>query len=251
MVKHIWYLIKLLFVSKKKFYYYLYSTLGYLPRDIHLFEIAFTHKSASRKFEGKLINNERLEYLGDAILDAIIADHLFSIYPNEDEGFLTKMKAKIVNRERLNYLAKKIGLQEFIKSQMYKPISKTYINGNAFEAMIGALFLDKGYTQTRKFIVNRVLRKYVDLDNLEYNITDYKSHLLEWSQKTKIEVIIDTVEGNKYTDSKPEFKSTIIAGNNIIGLGMGKSKKEAEQNASKEAINSIGSHHFVIENGNN
>ncbi|MFC2137792.1 ribonuclease III [Bacteroidota bacterium] len=243
MIKHIWYLIKLLFISNKKFYYFLYSTLGYLPSNIKLFKIAFIHKSASSFDQrGIDLNNERLEFLGDAILDAIIAEFLYDIYPLEDEGFLTKMKAKIVNRDMLNIIAEKIGIPEFIKSHTNNHhtnnhhTNNTYIGGNAFEAIIGATFLDKGYQQTKKFVIKKIVRKHIDLYELEFSISDYKSHLLEWGQKNKIDVEFDTSESDNYTDNKPEFVSKIIIEERVKGSGMGRSKKEAEQNASKKAL---------------
>lgn len=238
MIRHIWYLIKLLFISEKKFCYFLYSTLGYLPSNINLFKIAFIHKSASSfNQKGIDLNNERLEFLGDAILDAIIAEFLYNIFSFEDDGFLTKMKAKIVNRDMLNMIADKIGILEFIKAHTNNHRSNnTYIGGNAFEAIIGAVFLDKGYQQTKKFVINRIVRKHIDLYELEFSISDYKSHLLEWGQKNRIEVEIDTTESDNYTDNKPEFVSKIIIEEKIQGYGMGRSKKEAEQNASKKAL---------------
>ena len=244
MIKHIWYLIKLLFISEKKFYYFLYSTLGYLPSNIKLFKIAFIHKSASTlNHRGVDLNNERLEFLGDAILDAIIAEFLYEIYPFKDEGFLTKMKAKIVNRDMLNILAEKIGIPEFIKSHTINHYSNnTYIGGNAFEAIIGAAFLDKGYQQTKKFVIKKIVRKHIDLYELEFSISDYKSHLLEWGQKNKIDVEFDTIESDNYTDNKPEFISKIIIEERIKGTGMGRSKKEAEQNASKKALTQLNIH---------
>ncbi len=241
MIKHIWYLIKLLLTSQKKFYYYLYSTLGYLPSDIKLFKIAFIHKSVSAPNGGGLdINNERLEFLGDAILDAIIAEFLYDKYPDEDEGFLTKMKAKIVNRDMLNMIADKMGILEFIKTHASNLNSNnTYIGGNALEALIGATFLDKGYQQTKRFIIRKFIKKYINLYDLEFSISDYKSHLLEWSQKNKVEIVIDTIESANYTDTKPEFVSNITIEDNLAGSGMGRSKKEAEQNASKKALSYI------------
>lgn len=239
MIKHIWYLIKLLFTSNKKFYYFLYSNIGYLPRNIELFEIAFIHKSASVKYENTKINNERLEYLGDAVLDAIIAEYLFAKYPGEDEGFLTKMKSKIVNREQLNNVANYIGMQYFVISQTNNVLNETHINGNAFEALVGAIFLDKGYNQTKKFVTNKILGKYINLNELESTISDFKSRLLEWGQKNKFEIVFQTKEGENHTDNKPEFFSEAIFDDTVLGSGFGKSKKEAEQNASKEALISI------------
>ncbi|MBN2521340.1 MAG: ribonuclease III, partial [Bacteroidales bacterium] len=151
MINHIWYLIKLLFTSKKKFYYFLYKTLGYLPNKISLFETAFIHKSASGFRNGTELNNERLEYLGDTILDAIVAEFLYIQYPEEDEGFLTKMKAKIVNRDMLDLISKSIGISEFIKSHTSNSFSHNHLSGNAFEALVGAVFLDKGYEKTKEF----------------------------------------------------------------------------------------------------
>ena len=232
-------MIKLLFSPKKKFYYFLYSTIGYLPRNVKLFEIAFIHKSASIRSGNDRINNERLEFLGDAVLDSIIAEYLFFKYPGESEGFLTKMKAKIVNREQLNYIANQIGLQPFLVAQTTNSIRETHINGNAFEAMVGAVFLDGGYKKTKQFITRKIIGKYLVIDKLETTTSDFKSQLLEWGQKHKIEIIFNTKEGENHTDNKPEFLSEIIYDDAVIGAGSGKSKKEAEQNASQEALAAI------------
>ena len=239
MVKHIWYLIKLLFISKKKFNYFIYSTIGYLPRNIKLFETAFIHKSASLRTQGARINNERLEYLGDAILDAVVAEYLFGQYPDESEGFLTKLKSKLVNRKQLDNVAYLLGFEQFIVAHTNNSIDNTHIHGNAFEALIGAIFLDKGYNQTKKFITEKVLGKCIDVENLESNTSDFKSQLLEWGQKNKFEIVFNTKEDEKHTDSKPLFYSEIIFDDAVIGTGTGKSKKEAEKNASKEALSAI------------
>jgi ribonuclease III len=226
-------------MNKKKFYYFLYRTLNYLPHNINLFEIAFIHKSASVNSNGSVINNERLEYLGDAILDAVIAEYLFAKYPDKSEGFLTKLKSRIVNREQLNDLALKLGLDQFLVTQTSTLSNVKYITGNAFEAMLGAIFIDAGYYKTRQFILERVLKKHINLQNLELSDSDYKSLMIEWSQKNKHDIIFDTAEDEGHSDSTPKFISKVMLAEDLLGTGYGRSKKEAEQNASKKALEFI------------
>ena len=160
--------------------------LRFLPGRIELYEKAFIHKSTSQTDEaGRPLNNERLEYLGDAILGSVIAEHLFKEYPHENEGFLTKMRSKIVNGENLGSLADKMGLVPLIMTQAVGDHTLKHITGDAFEALIGAVFLDKGYSKTRRFILENILVKHLDLDELEKTENNYKSQLIEWGQKEK------------------------------------------------------------------
>ena len=226
--------VKYLFLRNRKLYRQIKSELGVLPNNQKIFQIALTHRSASIKTEdGTLINNERLEFLGDAILGAVIADFLFKKYPNENEGFLTQMRSKIVKREYLNSLSKEIGLNKLLVSHITNGSNKKNIYGDALEAFIGAVYYDRGYEFTRKYILNFLIAQHIDLDLLVRTNTNYKSQLVEWSQKNKLELCIDT-DTNPL--DKEQFISYIRIDKEITGFGEGRSKKEAEQNAAGQAL---------------
>lgn len=196
--------------------------------------MAFRHKSVSINLpDGRLMNNERLEFLGDAILSAIIAEYLFDKFPNGDEGFLTEMRSKMVSRERLNYIAQKIGLRKLIQSNIRGRSSNHF--GNTFEAVIGAIFIDIGFKKTRKVLIKRIVEKNIDLHALKNTDTNFKSKIIEWGQKSKNEITFQCFQ--KYPESKsPIFVSNLLLGEKVIGTGEGSSKKESEQRAAEEAI---------------
>lgn len=211
--------------------------MRFLPGRIDLYEQAFVHKSINlTNNHGTAVNNERLEYLGDAILGSVIADHLFIHYPEQNEGFLTKMRSKIVNGENLGALAEKMGLIPFIQTQAIGDHTLKHISGDAFEALIGAIYLDKGYSRTRRFILKNIISRHIDLSKLEKTETNYKSQLIEWGQKNKKEICF-------YTDVEPydptRFISYVSIGNNLFGSGSGVSKKEAEQMAASETLKEL------------
>jgi len=231
--------IKLLFF-KKKIHKDLAILLGYIPRKWEIYELAFIHRSASVLLpDGRTINNERLEFLGDAVLDAVIADYLFSRFPNKDEGFLSKMRSKIVKRKHLNTLAIKIGVNKLIVSNSINYNGGKHISGNAFEALVGAVYIDKGYVKTRKFIIDNILNAHIDLEELEHRETDYKSRIIEWAQKNRTEISFDNQEDYSGRDRVPVFISRIMISGLLKGQGKGASKKEAEQNAAEQAYNVI------------
>lgn len=211
--------------------------LGYCPNNIEYYKIAFIHKSASFfDKNGSIINNERLEFLGDAVLSSVTADLLFHKFPDQDEGFMTQMRSRIVSGENLNRLAKKIGINSLIVSNMDSSNPKKNIFGDAFEALIGAVYLDKGYKNAMNFIVNNIINHYVDLEELETNDKNFKSQLIEWGQKVKKDVSF-------YTDlesyNSKIFVSYVKIENQVFGSGNGKSKKEAEQNAAKVTLSKV------------
>ena len=207
--------------------------------NIRLYEMAFTHKSASVKLSGgEVINNERLEYLGEAILDAVVADYLFRHYPDHDEGSLTKMRSKMVKRKHLNLLAYRLGIHKLIVSHTHPGNMSKYLYGNAFEALIGAVYLDKGFKKTCLLIEN-ILKKNVDIDRLLRSDFDYKSQLIEWAQKNKHEIIFESHEEIKGDTHVPLFITTIRIMDENAGKGTGYSKKEAEQKAAKAALEQI------------
>ncbi len=232
---------KYLFSEDRDFYFFVRDLIGYFPKNIKIFREAFVHKSASNYFKKyKNINNERLEYLGDAILDSVIAEFLYNVYPNNKEGFLTKMRSRLVSREQMNQMAEILGLNQYIIKYINSSKTKN-IYGNALEALIGAVYIDGGYERTKCFIIKKIIRKHIDLDNLKQNDTDYKSQLIEWAQKNKQNVVFEDIENNEKLDGLNNvFATEIITDNKVIGTGVGQSKKEAQQNAAREALqNSI------------
>lgn len=218
---------KLLVKSLKKI-------IGFRPNNLSFYKKSFIHKSASKvDLSGKITNNERLEFLGDSVLGSVISEYLFKKYPNYDEGFLTKTKAKIVNATQLASLAEKIGIDKFIITQSESALNKTYLLGDAFEALIGAIYLDKGYKVTNKFIIKNILDKYIDFDDIIKIETNHKSNLIEWSQKTNTLLRFETIP----LDENPIlFASKIFINDEEIAIDFGTNKKEAEQKASNIAL---------------
>jgi ribonuclease-3 len=232
--------IKLFSSSRKEFYLFLRSLLGFYPGNLRIYDIAVIHKSASKiDSQGNFVNNERLEYLGDAILGAAIADFLYNRFPNQDEGYLTQMRSKLVNRSFLTQLTYQIGLNHFIQSNTTSTIESSHIYGDTLEALIGAIYLDKGYMEAKKFITRKLLNNYVNLVEVQNTNTNYKSQLIEWSQKNKKAVSFDTADESKNDGKQPWFIATIEVDNELLGKGTGTSKKEAQQNASKVALDKI------------
>ncbi|MDR2037125.1 MAG: ribonuclease III [Bacteroidales bacterium] len=227
-------------VKDKEFYSFLRRQLNIRPGNIQLYELAFLHRSASITLnDGTIVNNERLEYLGDAVIDSIIADYLFRHFPKEREGFLTQMRSKIVNRTHLDSIAAKMGLVKVLIANAKKETIKKRICGDAFEALIGAMYLDKGYPKTKKYFIGYVLKYYVDLDHLLHTETDFKSRLIEWGQKYKLQIGFEATEEYLETNSSPGFSVQVTIGGVPIAMGKGHSKKEAEQEASKNTLTYI------------
>jgi len=232
--------IRLFSVKKnKEFYLFLYNILGFYPHDIALYEQAFVHRSVSPISYGENCNNERLEFLGDAILDAIIADIVFNHFSNKREGFLTNTRSKIVQRETLNQIALELGLDKKFSSMPYAALHHKYLYGNALEALIGAIYLDRGYDRCRKFIQERIINKYISLNKLAGQEVNFKSRLLEWGQKTKLSIEFDLIETFTDEDGKPVFQTSVLLEGNPIGIGIGNTKKESQQLAAKKAIRRI------------
>ena len=233
-------LIKLLVVKDKKFYLLLRTHLKITPGKIKLYEIAFLHRSASLSFnDGSVVNNERLEYLGDAILDAVVADYLFKKFPRKKEGFLTQMRSKIVKRSNLDMIARNLGLDYMVVSNTNKNAYKKHIYGDALEALIGAIYLDKGYKKTRKYIIHHVIKNFVNLEELVSKETDFKSRLIEWGQKNKVIISFETTEEYTEIEQAPTFITQVKISDQVLGNGSGKSKKEAEQNAAEQAYSNV------------
>jgi ribonuclease III len=212
---------------------------GFLPGNLELYELSVTHKSACINLsDGTLINNERLEYLGDAILDAIIADYLYLRFPERGEGFLTQLRSKIVKRKELNRLSYNLGLSPLIVTNYRQNQEKINILGNALEALIGAIYLDKGYYPAKKFVITRILDKYLDLERLARKESDFKSRIIEWAQKNKKEITFMNQE-NTNGNHETYFISRVVLNDEELGSGTGHSKKDAEQQAAEEALQKI------------
>ncbi|HDR51668.1 MAG TPA: ribonuclease III [Mariniphaga anaerophila] len=233
--------IKLFSSPRKEFYLFLKELLGFYPKNLKLYDLAFIHKSASvYDSQGNMVNNERLEFLGDAILGAIIADFLYNRFPQQDEGFLTKNRSKLVNRTFLTRLTFDMGLNVFIDSNTTKNIDKSHIYGDALEALIGAIYLDTDYQTTKYFVTKKILSQFVNLNEIEQKDTNFKSQLIEWSQKNKKEIKFETIEEPaKDKNKQPRFISSIVVENKELGRGTGTSKKEAQQNAARETLKKL------------
>jgi ribonuclease-3 len=213
--------------------------LGFYPNDVHLYEQAFIHRSSSVDTGDGKWNNERLEFLGDAILDAAVADIIYKHFPNRKEGFMTNTRSKIVQRESLHYIALEMGLDKMIVSSTRTSSHNNYIYGNAFEALIGAIYLDQGYRKCRTFIKEQVIDKYVPLDKIVHKETNFKSNLIEWSQKNKLEIVFDLIETFIDEDGNPVFQTSVSLMGTPLGIGIGYTKKESQQSAAKMALKKI------------
>jgi len=210
--------------------------IGFKPSNISHFEKAFTHRSSNKKDEkGNIISYERLEFLGDAMLSSVIAEYLFNKVPHGNEGYLTKMRSKIVSREHLNELGKDLGLLELLNSKMNKVNFGDNIHGNVFEALVGAIFLDRGYPGCEKFIYDSVIVPYVDIERLEGKVISYKSLLIEWCQKEK-KVFKYLVYDDTGNDNIKHFAVKLRIDDKVIAKGRATSKKKAEEKASKRAF---------------
>jgi ribonuclease-3 len=185
-----------------------------------------------------VVNNERLEFLGDAIIDAVIADFLFRKFPNEREGFLTRMRAKIVNRTHLDSIANQMGLVQAVKAYATNnETMKKRICGEVLEALMGAMYIDKGYDKTHKYITSHILENYIDLEKLTQTETDFKSRLFEWGQKHRMLVEFEMIEERKgRSNAPPHFSVQVTISKVPIAKGSGKSKKEAEQMAAQKTL---------------
>ena len=232
--------IRLLFHKDRESYFCFYKILGFFPRNIRFYQQALLHKSTSvRSEKGRPLNNERLEFLGDAILDAIVGDIVYKHFEGRREGFLTNTRSKIVQRETLNKLAVEIGLDKLVKYSTRSSSHNSYMYGNAFEALIGAIYLDQGYERCKQFMEEKILKNYIDLDKMSRKEVNFKSKLIEWSQKNKMEVSFELIEQSLDRDYNPVFHTAVLFENLPAGTGTGYSKKESQQNAAQMALKKI------------
>lgn len=229
--------IKLPFRKEKELYLSLYTILGFYPRNIELYQMALSHKSIHFKNKkGKPVNNERLEFLGDAILDAIVGDIVYKHFPGKREGFLTNTRSKLVQRETLNKIAQEIGLSRLIYSSGRNFSHNSYMAGNAFEALIGALYLDRGYNLCMRFMQEKILKKMVNIDTVAYKEVNFKSRLIEWAQKNKMNIAFNLLEQKKDDEGNPVFKYCVVIEGIKCNSASGFSKKESQQLASEETL---------------
>ena len=239
------YVLKLLKNSteeEKKLILAIKAIVGTTPNNLKLYSLAILHSSTSNKNEkGFRPSNERLEYLGDAILGAVVADYLFKRFPFKDEGFLTEIRSRIVNRESLNNLGKKLGLNVIIQIDSQKKGMYTHksLYGDALEAIVGAVYLDKGYRFCRKFVINKLIEPNFNIDELIKTNTNYKSQLIEWAQKLSKDIKFESEEIQEQGKYR-EFEVSVFVDSELLAKGHGPNKKKAEQSASRKLLESLG-----------
>lgn len=229
--------IRVYFSPDKKLHESLRNVLGFYPTNISLYKLAFRHSSAAQLIKkGVRDSNERLEFLGDSVIGTVVADYLFKKFPFKDEGFLTKMRSKMVSRQQHNQLAIKLGLNNFLEvnNDRHGNNKSSSINGDAYEALIGAIYLDKGYKFAQEFILTRIVNVHIDMDEVETKEVDFKSKLIEWAQKEKKEFRFETIIDGATSDDKL-YSIQIVVDNEAIGKAQHFSKKRAEQLVSELA----------------
>lgn len=217
------------------------NILGFYPRNIHLYKLAFRHSSVAQPIgNGAKDSNERLEFLGDSIISAVVAEYLFKKFPYKDEGFLTKMRSRMVSRSQHNQLALRMGLNHFVEANNDRFGSKpSSINGDAYEALIGAIYLDKGYKVVRDFILTQVISIHLDMDEIETKEVDFKSKFIEWAQKEKKAYSFETLEDAAVSEVK-QFLVGLLLDGKQVGAAQHFSKKRAEQLAAEQACLALG-----------
>lgn len=228
--------IRVFLSDDKQLFVALKNIFGYYPGNIFLYKLAFRHKSQSIELSnGNRMSNERLEFLGDAVLSAVVADHLFKMFPYKDEGFLTEMRSRIVSRAQLNKLSQKLGIDTLIKVSVENNNVYRSMKGDAFEALIGAIYLDKGYNFTRQVVIEKIIKQHFDLHELENTNTNYKSRIIEWSQREKrtVEFITLNEVGHGYNK---QYVVDVLIDKVSMGKGRDYSIKGAEQDAAMKAL---------------
>ncbi len=229
--------VKLPFREDKELYSSLYNIIGFYPEDISYYKMALTHKSSGqRNDKGRPLNNERLEFLGDAMLDAVVGHIVFDHFEGKREGFLTNTRSKLVSRDTLGKLADEMGLTELVRSNGQSRSHNSYMAGNAFEALVGAIYLDQGYTAVMRFMKKRILDQMVNIDKVAYKEVNFKSKLLEWTQKNRVRMEFKMQKQEVDKQGSPIFGFQVFIEGVAGGVGQGYSKKEAQQEASKETL---------------
>ena len=226
--------IKLSFRKDKELYFSLYQILGFYPHNISYYKMALMHKSIMhRNSKGKPVNNERLEFLGDAVLDAVVGDIVYQHFPGKREGFLTNTRSKLVQRDTLNKLAQEMGVNQLVLSNGHSSSHNSYMGGNAFEALVGAIYLDRGYDACMKFMKQRILAKMINIDKVAYKEVNFKSKLIEWSQKNRVNIEFVLCDQKKDGNGNPMFTFLVTIEGIEGDKGTGYSKKESQQIACK------------------
>jgi len=234
--------LRLLGRPHKEPYFMLKKLLGFAPKNMEHYELALLHKSSCVKDgHGHKLNNERLEYLGDAVLEAAVSDILYKLFPAKGEGYLTSLRSKIVQRETLNKLAVDIGMDKMMVVPRLTHSHNVNVFGNAFEALIGAIYLDKGYAYVLRFMKDVVFKTYLDIPSLAVVEQNFKSRLIEWGHKYKVTVDFDTYSEKKDRDNNIVFRSKVLVGGMAIAEGSGYSKRSSHQEAAKRALSKINS----------
>jgi len=232
--------IRLLFKTNSESYRRFYSILGFLPNDIKFYQLAVQHKSIRQKDDqDHVYNNERMEFLGDAVIDTVVAAILYDYFPNEREGSLTSTRSKIVQRETLDKLAVSLGLDKLVVYRCTRKDKFSHINGNALEAFVGAIYLDKGYEYCNSFIRDKMILPFINLDEMATKIVNFKSKLIEWAQRRQMELSFELIEQKTDKKGNSIFGSSVQVEGISVGNGMGHSKKESQQRAAQDALNQI------------
>jgi ribonuclease-3 len=233
---------KLYLSPERKYVKKLKNLLGFIPGNLSLYRMAFRHKSiATNVKKGVKNSNERLEFLGDAVLGSVVAEVLFKLYPYKDEGFLTELRSKIVSRVNLNQLARKLGFEQLVEydNRMVSNTRQGSLLGDAFEALIGAVYLDQGYDFTKNFLINHIIKSHIDIHTLEQTETNFKSKLIEWCQRHGKDISFDLVE-NQEGESAKLFSVHAVIDGEVMGLGKEFSKKNAEKLSAEKACEALG-----------
>lgn len=229
--------IRLPFRKEKELFSALYNIMGFYPHNIALYKQALLHKSVGRKNEkGRPLNNERLEFLGDAVLDAVVGDIVYRHFEGKREGFLTNTRSKLVSRETLGKLSQEMGIPQLIRSAGHSNSHNSYMNGNAFEALVGAIYLDRGYAACMRFMERRILAQLINIDKVAYKEVNFKSKLLEWSQKNRVKMEFRDLDQSRDENNSPVFTTQVFIEGLEGSKGVGYSKKESQQKASKETL---------------
>jgi ribonuclease-3 len=234
------------FTKHRSYFYQLVLLLGFKPHNIDLYKLAFCHSSLSLTDKnGNPLNNERLEFIGDAILDAVIADLLYIQFPNENEGRLSLMRSNLVNRKNLDKLSQETGIADFIITKIDNNHNQ-HVAGNAFEALIGAIYYDRGFYKC-KYFINKIIETYTKWDNIKMVEEDFKSLIFHYTQKLRWELVFETYEAIEANEKHYHFISEISVNNQFIAQGKAWSKKQAEQNAAQIAINILKKNRMIID----
>lgn len=235
--RHITEKIRLLTNHRKEPYLLFNQLIGFWPKQIDLYQMAFLHKSMGVKNEnGKSINNERLEFLGDAIITAVVSDLVFHHFEMEEEGFLTNIRSKIVKRDTLNDIAIHLGIPSMIKMAAGSQVHGNNIFGNALEALVGAIYMDQGFERSKQFVQKRIIGQISNMDTLAKKEVNFKSRLIEWGQSHHVAVNFELMNVHQDLQSEMTFQTKVLVNHHLCGIGTGHSKKESQQKASESAL---------------